>query len=74
MNIDYNEFIGSTITPDVWNFEPSIDIFDTSVGEELSSTDARITIQDGSIFSPTNYPQATTDTYLDEARLPQTGY
>ena len=37
-----------------------------TVGAELSPTDAIISIQDGTIFSPTNFPSATTDTYLDE--------
>ena len=41
-----------------------------TVGAELSPTDAIISIQDGTIFSPTNFPSATTDTYLDEGLRP----
>ena len=36
------------------------------MGAELSPTDAILEIQDGTIFNPTNFPTATTDTYLDE--------
>ena len=37
-----------------------------SMGAELSATDATLTIQDGTILNETNFPQATTDIYLDE--------
>ena len=37
-----------------------------NMGAELSPTDAILEIQDGTIFNPTNFPTATTDTYLDE--------
>ncbi|MFL2882145.1 MAG: DNRLRE domain-containing protein, partial [Candidatus Poseidoniaceae archaeon] len=36
------------------------------VGQEITPTDAFIAIQDGTIYEPTNFPMATTDTYLDE--------
>ncbi len=37
-----------------------------AMGAELSSTDATLTIQDGTIYAANNFPSATTDTYLDE--------
>ena len=43
-----------------------------SMGAELSATDATLTIQDGTILNETNFPQATTDIYLDEG-APSTG-
>ena len=42
-----------------------------SVGQELNQTDARIVIQDGNIFQSTNFPLATSDTYLDEGNPSQ---
>ena len=43
--------------------------------EELSTTDARLTIQDGTIYPPSAFPDATKDTYLDEGApfSPQNG-
>ena len=37
-----------------------------NVGAVISATDAILTIQDGTIFEQSNFPQVTTDTYLDE--------
>ncbi|HII57763.1 MAG TPA: DNRLRE domain-containing protein, partial [Candidatus Poseidoniaceae archaeon] len=37
-----------------------------SVGQELSSTDASLTIQDGSILEELNLPELTSNIYLDE--------
>ena len=46
-----------------------------AMGEELSTTDARLTIQDGTIYPPSAFPDATKDTYLDEGApfSPQNG-
>ncbi|MEC8249681.1 MAG: DNRLRE domain-containing protein, partial [Candidatus Thermoplasmatota archaeon] len=77
VDIDYNNEIHWSVRPinnSMFGTSSQVSTYliPSAMGEELSSTDARITIQDGSIFSPTNYPQATTDTYLDEG-APATG-
>ena len=44
----------------------SVYLIPTSMGAELSSTDAVLEVQDGTMYQPTNFPSATTDIYLDE--------
>ena len=43
----------------------------SNIGQEISSTDASFSIQDGSLYPPNNLPIATSDIYLDEG-LPYT--
>ena len=47
----------------------------SSVGQELSSTDASLTIQDGSLLEELNLPELTSDIYLDQGNpnSPNTG-
>ena len=46
--------------------QDSVYFIPNAMGAELSSTDAVLTIQDGTMFASTNFPSVTSDTYLDE--------
>ena len=75
-NIDFGLVINWFVQPieqDMIGYRGNVSSYfiPNSAGQELNQTDATISIQNGAIFPLTNYPHATSDTYLDEGNPSQ---